>query len=264
MLRADPILSTHTTQRKDACCPYVCKRCITSRALMRCIPAWIESRRSWSHSHQSLATTPHWSFSKPSLTAFATNQYVQGLYKKVRVWTRILIPPAPCLSVSYPTALGGCILAGVLSIFLPIINSIEEKQNNKEIAFLIITIVRSLSETKACRTEMLSKGCVDFLLRLVSYTSDLGKLLTIKSLHNMLKIVQSFPSAIFEMAVDVVIELIRRSSDQACLQYCSDCIIICTQQENCKRPRWEQDALSHMPKPLIVVFSPPSDRKSVV
>ena len=132
-----------------------------------------------------------------------------------------------------------------------IVSSIHQKSAKLEISFLICTIYRSLSETKACRTEMLSKNCIEILYQLLQITSEDGYRLIIKTLHNMLKIVQFFPSAIFQVAVDIAAELINKSRSKVCQQYCSECLYILTNQDKCRKPRIVSKIIISVSKLLV-------------
>ena len=94
------------------------------------------------------------------------------------------------------------------------------------IAFYISTVIRSLSESKKCRMDLISKGILDLLKNLLPYCDKPSELLISITVYNFMKIVHTFPAVIFGEAVYIITDVLKRAviEDVAMKQYCSYCI----------------------------------------
>jgi hypothetical protein len=125
------------------------------------------------------------------------------------------------------------------------------RENKLELCRLVSIIFCSLSETKSCRVDMLSKGITELLKPVITNGDETVALFIIKALHNMLKLITHFPSATFAVAVNTTVEAMNRYSGLEIYQYCSDCFQTFTLQDMCRKPRVISKIIVSLPKLLI-------------
>lgn len=139
---------------------------------------------------------------------------------------------------------------GVLAVVSTLTNSLPTRQNKTEIVFYLSTVLRALSETKACLSDLISKGTMEILQQMLPYCDEDSTLLIIKTLRNLLKIIHSFPFAIYATAVNVATEIVNSSDDMIALQYCSSCIHIFTMDSLRRDHKLANQVIAVLPKLL--------------
>ena len=125
----------------------------------------------------------------------------------------------------------------------------------QELALSVIIVVRSLSENSGCRIELLNKDTVYLMQKLVafigmpvnlycpllsltypltpitSYTDDRGRLFAVRALHNFLRIPSLISDPIFCQITTLVGEIVSRTKDVRCFEYCSACMHTIAEQK---------------------------------
>jgi hypothetical protein len=97
----------------------------------------------------------------------------------------------------------------------------------------IVSCMAALSEVQSstqCRVDMIQKGAVDILSKLLPFCPESTYVLVIKVLHNLVEITRSLTMHMFETAVHIVIDILNATDDQTVLQYASSCIYIFTKE----------------------------------
>jgi hypothetical protein len=113
---------------------------------------------------------------------------------------------------------------GAIQMFISVANTLSVRSNRSELALHLCMILRGLSDTLPCRTELLSKGSMELISQLLSHLDEPCRLLIIKTVHNLVQVIHSSPGTIFEIAVGIVCEIGTKSSDGAVLEIVSACI----------------------------------------
>ena len=139
---------------------------------------------------------------------------------------------------------------GAFNFFVSLLSNVGYKENRGELVLYIARCLRAMSDTKICRPDMIAKGCIELLQQLLPFCGEEGFQLVITTLRNLLRIVSSIPSAIFEVAVNVACELIMASADELVLQYASSCVYIFTQERMRNIPRLVVRTVKNLPKLL--------------
>lgn len=116
---------------------------------------------------------------------------------------------------------------GALQIFSACVNSFSHRESNPEeregMVYNVACAIAQLSETPSCRGDMISKGAIELLQQILPFCNEKSRLLVIKSLHNFLTVVHTFPTIIFEIGVNLVTDVINHTYDDIALQYCAAC-----------------------------------------
>lgn len=124
----------------------------------------------------------------------------------------------------YPPTRNRIIEDGGIQNFIAVVNSLPGRVNKDELAFHVSLCLRQLSDTPGCRSDMISKGAIELMHQMLGFINEECRRHVVKTLHNLISAMQSFPSTMFEVAVNIVTELIAHSSDQCVLQIASACI----------------------------------------
>jgi len=117
---------------------------------------------------------------------------------------------------------------GSLSALLPTLSS---RENKKELVFHMLVVLRSLSDSSGCRSELLQKGAVDILNTLLPYCDEKGRLIILKVMHNFLRKPSAFSNAHFEIAVTMINHVALSTTSVVNLQYCAACMQIFTKEK---------------------------------
>ena len=93
---------------------------------------------------------------------------------------------------------------------------------------------------------------IGVMYKLFKHLDEDGYALCIKALHLMLiSVAHTLPATIFSQAVELTINITKSSTRRETLQYCSDCILIFTEQENCKKRQIVSEIIDALPKYLM-------------
>lgn len=142
---------------------------------------------------------------------------------------------------------------GALSAFSSYVGTLAARdgESRTELVYNVITCMRALSETKQLLTELISKGTVELLQQLLPYCDDISHMLVIKTLHNLLAHIHSFPIAIYAAAVNIVSDLAHLSENHVTLQYSSSCFYLFTEDNLRNDPRLILRVIRALPKLLL-------------
>lgn len=113
---------------------------------------------------------------------------------------------------------------GGIQNFIAVVNSLSGRANKDELAFHVASSLRQLSDTPNCRSDMISKGAIELMHQMLPYINEECRRHVTKTLHNLISYMTSFPSTMFEVAVNIITEIIQQSSDGDVLQIGSACI----------------------------------------
>jgi hypothetical protein len=131
----------------------------------------------------------------------------------------------------FPSLRDRIIEDGALTYFFSLVNNeFGYRENKKLLAMYITRTLRSLSESRECRNDMISKGSMELLQQLLGYCDESAFLVIAITLFNLLKMVSSIPTAIFDVAVNVACELVGMSSSLETMQYVVHCLFVFTQE----------------------------------
>lgn len=145
---------------------------------------------------------------------------------------------------------------GVLQTFTAVVNSLSHRELHRaQLVFNISSCVRQLSETVMCRQDMISKGAIELFQQLLPFCNDASRLLCIKALFNLLSVIQTFPTTIFEVAVNVVTDVIQRTYDETALQYAAACFHTFTVENMRGIPRLAMRVVKSLPRLLQCAHS---------
>ena len=159
-------------------------------------------------------------------------------------------------SVRFPSVRPFVMEDSILSTFQTSLLNVGNRENRDEIVYCIAACLRSLAASKQCRLDMISKGSVDLINQLMPYCAEKALLLSTKALHDLLSNVTSFPSAIFDVAVNTATDIMTFTDSfsedgrRTAWQYVSSIIYTCTQQEMCRKRRLVDRICRCMPKLL--------------
>lgn len=120
---------------------------------------------------------------------------------------------------------------GALTCLHALLTSLPAMDHKRSLAYDILIALRSLSDSVGCRADMVTKGSVEILNSLLTYTDERGKLLTIKILHNFLLVSSSMNKQMFEIAVVIATSIVATSKKDVTLQYCAACLHMFTKEE---------------------------------
>jgi hypothetical protein len=112
---------------------------------------------------------------------------------------------------------------GAVATIQQIIASLPTRDATDDLVLSILLCLRALSENTGCRADLLTKNIIDMLLQLVPYADSPGKLLIIKTLHNMLQ-GTTLALAQFTDSVELTCQIIHDSSHIITLQYAAACV----------------------------------------
>lgn len=124
----------------------------------------------------------------------------------------------------YPPTRHRIIEDGGIQNFIAVVNSLPGRANKDELAFHVSLCLRQLSDTLGCRSDMISKGAIELMHQMLPFINEECRRHVVKTLHNLVSSMQSFPSTMFEVAVNIVTEMVIHSSDTAVLQIASACL----------------------------------------
>lgn len=141
---------------------------------------------------------------------------------------------------------------GALQSFTAFVNSLPHREQKPELVRHVAFCLKQLSDTPGCRVDMISKGCIEMLPQLLPYCNVDSRLLIMKTLHNLLKVVTTFPTIIFEIITNLVIDMILYDSHESLLQYGSSCCYIFTREKLRGIGRLVPRLLRALPKLLLV------------
>jgi len=139
---------------------------------------------------------------------------------------------------------------GALQTFTAFVNSVSHRENRSELVHQMALCLRQLSDSPNCRVDMISKGSVEMIPQLLPYCSERGVQLLIKTLHNLLGVVSTFPSIIFDISVTVVLDIALHSSNPVVLQYAAASFYIFTKERMRGNTRLTVRLLKALPKLL--------------
>jgi hypothetical protein len=155
---------------------------------------------------------------------------------------------------------------GVLQTFSAVINSLSHRENILErnsIVLNISTCITQLSENILCRGDMISKGAIELLQQLLPYCNEQSRLLVIKSLYNLLTMIHTSPSTIFEIGVNVVTDVINQTYDETTLQYAAACFHLFIKENMRGIPRLAVRVVKALPR-LLLCSNPLSQFYSII
>lgn len=150
----------------------------------------------------------------------------------------------------YPQMRERLIEDGVLGVVSTLTNTLPTRNNKTEIVFYLSTVLRALSETKGCLSDLISKGTMETLQQMLPWCDEDSTLLIIKTLRNLLRIIHSFPLAIYATAVNIVSDIVARSKDPIALQYCSSSLHIFTMDSLRRDQKLAKMVIVSLPKLL--------------
>ena len=152
---------------------------------------------------------------------------------------------------------------GALQTFTAFVNTLSHRDNREELVHYMSVCLRQLSDSAGCRVDMISKGSVEMIPQLLPYCEEKTRLLIMKALHNLLGVVPSFPTIIFDMAVNVVVDMVLHSDNFAILQYASSCFYVFTKERMRGISRLTIRMLKTLPK-LLTASDPLTQFFSVI
>jgi hypothetical protein len=98
---------------------------------------------------------------------------------------------------------------------------------------------------------MISKGTIELIQQILPYCNDNSRLLVMMALHNLLLVIETFPSTIFEIGVNVVTDVINQTFDDTTLQYAAVCFHLFTKENMRGIPRLAIRIVKSLPRLLL-------------
>jgi hypothetical protein len=143
---------------------------------------------------------------------------------------------------------------GALQTFSAVVNSLGQREKIEErdmVVYNISSSLSQLSETVMCRSDMISKGTIELIQQILPYCNDKSRLLVMMALHNLLLVIETFPSTIFEIGVNVVTDVINQTFDDITLQYAAVCFHLFTKENMRGIPRLAIRIVKSLPRLLL-------------
>ena len=147
---------------------------------------------------------------------------------------------------------------GILNTFQASLLNISYRENRGEVVHHMAACLRALAASRSCRLDMISKGSIDLLNQLMPHCNESALLFCVRALYDLLSYVNSFPSAIFDNAVNAAIDVFSLSDNpdfsskgvETMWQYVASIICTCTKHEYCKKKTLVDSICRCMPKIL--------------
>lgn len=166
----------------------------------------------------------------------------------------------------FPSLRNRIIEDGALQTFSAVVNSLGHRDVLEErdaVVYNISSSISQLSETVLCRGDMISKGTIELIQQILPYCNDKSRLLVMKALHNLLLVIETFPSTIFEIGVNVVTDVINQTFDETTLQYAAVCFHVFTRENMRGIPRLAIRMVKSLPR-LLLCSNPISQYYAII
>ncbi len=121
---------------------------------------------------------------------------------------------------------------GGIQNFIAVVNSLGSRQNKDELVLHVALSLRQLSDSAGCRSDMISKGAIELMHQMLPFLNEGCRRHVVKTVNNLIQAIHSFPSTMFEVAVNVITEIVTMSNDTDALQIASACLWNFTEEDN--------------------------------